>query len=130
MDHSATSLRSNNRASYFYWNGQKPASNTLISGITIVSGSCLAIAGEQDAVNRNHAINQADFRKFTAIILYNLVHNSFGCKIVDNCLAAKFNIVIDNNLYAFDTLGSFEQEVTGIGKDDPNNLHLDAKRNS
>ena len=96
----------NTGASNFYQNGQLQASSTLAAGTSILSGGCLAIAGEQDAVNANYDINQAHFGDFTEIILFDVVLNSARRKIIDNYLAAKYDITIINDMYVHDAFGS------------------------
>lgn len=117
----------NTGASNFYQNGQLQASSTLAAGTSILSGGCLAIAGEQDAVNANYDINQAHFGDFTEIILFDVVLNSARRKIIDNYLAAKYDITIINDMYVHDALGSYEHEVAGIGQDALDSYHLDAQ---
>ena len=117
----------NTGASNFYQNGQLQASSTLAAGTSILSGGFLAIAGEQDAVNANYDINQAHFGDFTEIILFDVVLNSARRKIIDNYLAAKYDITIINDMYVHDALGSYEDEVAGIGQDALDSYHLDAQ---
>ena len=87
----------------------------------------MALAGEQDAVNANYDINQAHFGDFTEIILFDVVLNSARRKIIDNYLAAKYDITIINDMYVHDAFGSYEHEVAGIGQDALDSYHLDAQ---
>ena len=58
-------------------------------------------------------------------IAYRVLLNSAQRIIVENYLAAKYNLTIANDKYAFDATHGFE--VAGIGRENQNSLHLDAK---
>ena len=111
----------------FYSNGNLTSVSTLTSGTAISGGGCLAIAGEQDAVNGGYDPAQAHFGDFSEVLLYNVILNSAQRKIVNNYLSSKYNIPVANDLYAFDVFGTYENEVAGIGRDDINNFHIDAQ---
>ncbi|NQX98097.1 MAG: hypothetical protein HRT73_09495, partial [Flavobacteriales bacterium] len=116
-----------NGATRFYRNGTQTFTGTQASGTQITAGGNLAIAGEQDAVDGGYVASQSHQGDFTEIIMYNVVLNSARRKIVDNYLSAKYNIVIANDMFAYDALGTYENEVAGIGRDDASNFHQDAQ---
>ena len=110
-----------------YRNGTENFSGTIATGTSIVTGGCLAIAGEQDAVDGGYSAGQAHQGDFAEVITYNLVLNSARRKIVNNYLSAKYNLTIVNDLYSYDAPGTHGFEVAGLGRDDINNFHLAGK---
>lgn len=58
-------------------------------------------------------------------IAYNVLLNPAQRIIVENYLAAKYALTITNDKYVYDATHGFE--VAGIGREDQNSLHLDAK---
>jgi hypothetical protein len=99
--------------------------STLSNGVNINSGGCLAIAGEQDAVDGNYVSGQAHFGDFLEIIVYNIELNSAQRIIVGNYLAAKYNLIISNDFYAYQATHS--HELAGIGRYDATNTHIAAQ---
>jgi hypothetical protein len=99
--------------------------NTLSDGVDITSGGCLAIAGEQDAVDGNYASNQAHFGDFLEVIVYNIELNSAQRIIVGNYLAAKYALTISNDYYAYQN--SYSHDLAGIGRFDATNTHTSAQ---
>ena len=99
--------------------------NTLSDGVDITSGGCLAIAGEQDAVDDNYASGQAHFGDFLEIIVYNTELNSAQRIIVGNYLAAKYALTISNDFYAYQS--NYSHELAGIGRFDASNTHTSAQ---
>ncbi|MCB0482369.1 MAG: T9SS type A sorting domain-containing protein [Flavobacteriales bacterium] len=114
-------------ATRFYRNGTQTFSGTYAAGTSITTGGNLAIAGEQDAIDGGYQSTQSHQGDFAEIILYNVVLNSARRKIVDNYLSAKYNIAIANDLFSYDAPSTYGNEVAGIGRDDANNFHRDAK---
>lgn len=51
------------------------------------------------------------------VIAYNTNLNTAEQKIIENYLAAKYNISISNDLYAYDSLLGFGNDLIGIGRD-------------
>ncbi|MFY0629744.1 MAG: T9SS type A sorting domain-containing protein [Flavobacteriaceae bacterium] len=104
--------------------GSRDFTGTLSSGTSITSGGTLAIAGEQDSVDGNYDAAQAHFGDFTEVMIFNTVLNEAQNIIVANYLAAKYNLVISNDRYAYETTHS--NDVAGIGREDVSNTHLAA----
>ncbi|MBI9066803.1 MAG: DUF2341 domain-containing protein [Salinivirgaceae bacterium] len=65
---------------------------------------------------------QGDFAEF---IMYTKAVNNAQINILNNYLAAKYNLTIANDLYNFDVSHGFE--VAGIGREDASNMHIAAK---
>lgn len=57
------------------------------------------------------------------IIAYNKALSDVERVLVENYLASKYNLAIENDKYAFDSQGEFPHEVSGIGRTDVNNVH-------
>ncbi len=110
-----------------YKNNTQKSSKTLKSGILFTQGGNLAIGGEQDAINANYQSSQSHQGDFSEIIIYNSAINSAKRNIVNNYLSSKYNITIANDRYDYDTPGTYENEVTGIGRDHPTRFHNDAQ---
>jgi len=99
------------------------------TGIPIIAGGSLAIAGEQDAVDNNYAANQAHFGDFTEVILYDTVLNVAQNAIMANYLAAKYGQTLaEYDLYDEDDAGNgdYDFEVAGIGQASDGSNHTDA----
>ena len=99
------------------------------AGIPILAGGCLAIAGEQDAVDGNYAASQAHFGDFTEVILYDTVLNVAQNAIMANYLAAKYGQTLaEYDLYDEDDAGNgdYDFEVAGIGQASDGSNHTDA----
>ncbi|MFH2141487.1 MAG: Calx-beta domain-containing protein [Bacteroidota bacterium] len=112
-----------------YRNGtQNYTTNGLGTGSSISSGGCLAIGSEQDAVDGGYDPAQAHQGDMAEIIMYNSVLNTAQRIIVENYLSSKFGIAIANDRFAYDA--AHGNEVTGIGREDVNNFHLDAQGTS
>lgn len=122
-----TTWQSSNGNARTYINGTQQFTGTISTGTNIVTGGCLALAGEQDAVDGGYASGQSHQGDFMEVIIYNDALNSARRKIVDNYLSAKYNLAIANDFFSYDAPGNFEHEVAGIGRDDANNFHLAAK---
>ena len=99
--------------------------NTLSDGVNITSGGCLAIAGEQDAVDGNYVSSQAHLGDFLEIIVYNIELNYAQRIIVGNYIAAKYNLTISNDFYAYQ--GSYSHDLAGIGRFNASNIHSSAQ---
>ncbi len=110
--------------------GTKSNTNTLNAGSTITAGGCLALAGEQDAVNANYDAGQAHFGDFPEVIIYNTFLNEAQHIIVSNYLAAKYGLSLStNDMYSQDNPGNgnYDHEVAGIGRVNASNIHNDAQ---
>lgn len=110
--------------------GNKSNTSTLNSGSVITAGGCLALAGEQDAVNASYSVGQAHFGDFPEVIIYNTYLNEAQHIIVSNYLAAKYGLSLGaNDIYNQDSPGNgnYDNEVAGIGRVDVSNLHNDAQ---
>jgi len=104
--------------------GASAYTGTLASGTSITSGGCLAIAGEQDAIDGAYEASQFHDGDFLEIIVYNTFLNKAQKVIVANYLAAKYNLTISNDFYAYQSTHS--HEVAGIGRFDASNTHTAA----
>ncbi|RUA30284.1 MAG: hypothetical protein DSY76_02585 [Bacteroidetes bacterium] len=111
-------------ATALWKDGSSAYTGTLASGTSITSGGCLAIAGEQDAIDGNYDAAQAHDGDFLEIIVYNTNLNSAQKVIIANYLAAKYNLTISNDFYAYQ--GTHSYEVAGIGRFDASNTHTAA----
>jgi hypothetical protein len=94
------------------------------SGSSITTGGCLAIAGEQDAVDGGYDAAQAHFGDFTEVMVFNTYLNLAQHIIVSNYLAAKYNLTIANDYFAYESTHS--NDVAGIGREDVTNTHTAA----
>jgi hypothetical protein len=97
----------------------------------ITSGGSFAIGGEQDAVDDGYDNLQAHTGDIPEVILYNVYLNDAQQIIVDNYLAAKYDINISNDIYTQDGIseGDFDFNVAGIGSATDGSFHLDARGN-
>ena len=121
-----TGWQSSNGALQVWKDGTREHNVTgFTTGTTIVSGGTLAIAGEQDQVDGGYSAGQAHQGQFTEIMLFNTYLNEAQHLIVDNYLAAKYNLPIANDFYAFET--THPHEVSGIGREDASNVHTAAQ---
>lgn len=108
-----------------YEDGTQVYTGTLSSGNTIGSGGCLALGGEQDAVDGGYDAAQDYDGDMAEVIIYNQYINDAQRTIVNNYLGAKYGIAIANDLYVHQA--SYGHEVAGIGREDASNFHLDAQ---
>ncbi|MBU1719582.1 MAG: hypothetical protein KKA07_10980, partial [Bacteroidetes bacterium] len=108
-----------------YKEGSNMYSGTLSSGLSITSGGCLALGGEQDAVDGGYDVAQDFDGDIAEVIIYNNNLNSAQINIVDNYLAAKYGFTISNDLYSFEISHSYD--VAGIGRENPSNTHTAAQ---
>ncbi|MCK4464669.1 MAG: hypothetical protein KAU83_03070, partial [Bacteroidales bacterium] len=119
--------RNSDGAVAVWLNGAVSYTGTLATGTSITQNGCLAIAGEQDAVDGGYDAGQAHFGDFAEIIVYNLSLNSAQRIIVTNYLAAKFNLDISasgNDYFSFEATHSYG--LAGIGREDASNNHTTA----
>ena len=96
-------------------------SGTISNGTNIVSGGCLALAAEQDAVDGGYVDYQDHTGDFLEAIIYNIELNSAQRIIVGNYLAAKYNLTISNDYYSYQA--SYSHDLAGIGRFDASNIH-------
>lgn len=119
------SWRSSDGSVEVWKDGTQSYTNTgFNTGTSITTGGCLAIAGEQDAVDGNYTSNQAHFGDFTEVMIFNNYLNTAQHIIVANYLAAKYNLTIANDYFAYQTTHNFD--VAGIGREDATNIHTAA----
>ncbi|MCB9195414.1 MAG: T9SS type A sorting domain-containing protein [Flavobacteriales bacterium] len=59
------------------------------------------------------------------LVVYDFSIDDAQRNIIENYLSSKYNIAITTDLYAHD--GTFGTDVSGIGREDANNFHLDAQ---
>ena len=104
--------------------GSRDYTGNVSSGSSISTGGSLAIAGEQDSVDGNYDAAQAHFGDFTEVMIFNTVLNQAQNIIVANYLAAKYNLPITNDRYAYQT--THPHHVAGIGRENVTNTHLAA----
>ena len=116
--------KGSNGAVSLWKDGNNSYTSTLASGTSITSGGCLAIAGEQDAIDGSYDPSQFFDGDFTEVIVYNVALNDAEKIIVANYLAAKYNLTISNDYYAYQSTHSYD--VAGIGRKDASNTHTAA----
>ena len=104
--------------------GTSSYTGTLASGTSITNGGCLAIAGEQDAIDGGYANNQFHNGDFAEIIVYNTKLNDAQKIIVANYLAAKYMLTISNDFYSYQSTHGYD--LAGIGRNDASNIHTAA----
>jgi hypothetical protein len=110
----------------FYRNGNLDYNtNNFGTGSSITQGGCLAIGGEQDAVDGGYAAGQSHQGDIPEVMIYNSVVNSAQRIIIENYLSSKYGIAIITDLFSYDA--NYGNELTGIGRVDANNFHIDAK---
>lgn len=112
---------------------------TMNSGVNIVAGGSLALAGEQDSVDTfgsgnndgNYVTSQSHQGDFTEVIIYNSVVNLAQRNIISNYLSAKYSIAINaaTNFYTQDEVaaGNFDHDVAGIGQATDGSNHTDSQ---
>ena len=108
----------------FWKDGLQEFTGTLNAGSSITSGGSLALAGEQDAIDGSYSSAQAHFGDFSEVLIFNTFLNKAQHIIVSNYLAAKYNLTISNDHYAYQ--GAHPNEVAGIGREDASNTHAAA----
>ncbi len=118
------SWRGSDGATALWKDGASAYTGTLASGTSITTGGCLAIAGEQDAIDGAYEASQFHDGDFLEILVYNTYLNNAQNVIVANYLAAKYNLSISNDYYAYESTHS--HEVAGIGRYDASNTHTAA----
>ncbi|MCK4698875.1 MAG: hypothetical protein KAT38_01010, partial [Bacteroidales bacterium] len=121
------SWRSSDGAIAFWIDGSESYTNTLQTGTSITQDGCLAIAGEQDAIDGGYDAGQAHTGDFAEVIVYNTYLNDAQRIIVANYLAAKYNLDISasgNNYYSYED--DHGNDVAGIGREDATNTHTSA----
>ena len=101
--------------------GNKSFTTSFKAGSSITTGGCLAIAGEQDAIDGSYASNQTHFGDFSEVLIFNMFLNTAQHIIVSNYLAAKYNLSITNDYFSYQS--SHQYDVAGIGREDASNIH-------
>ena len=106
-------------------NGTRSFTSTgFRTGTSIGATGTLALAGEQDAQDGGYEVGQAHFGDFAEVIMFNTFLNTAQHIIVTNYLAAKYNLTIANNRYAYRS--THPNAVAGIGREDASNTHTAA----
>jgi hypothetical protein len=121
------SWRSSDGAMAFWIDGSESYTNTLQTGTSITQNGCLAIAGEQDAIDGSYDAGQAHTGDFAEVIVYNIYLNKAQRIIVTNYLAAKYSLDISlsgNKYYSYQA--DHGNDVAGIGREDATNTHTSA----
>jgi hypothetical protein len=122
LHHAWTSLDGSND---MYEDGSSVFSGTLAAGRSITQDGCLAIGAEQDGVDSGYDANQDFDGDIAETIIYDVRLNAAQRIIVDNYLAAKYGLSINNDLYAYES--GYSHEVAGLGRVDRDAFHLDAQ---
>ncbi|MGW8123669.1 Calx-beta domain-containing protein [Roseivirga echinicomitans] len=94
------------------------------TGSSIGTNGTLALAGEQDVEDGDYQATQAHSGDFAEVIMFNTFLNTAQQIIVSNYLAAKYNLTITNNRYAYRS--THPNAVAGIGREDVSNTHTSA----
>ena len=77
--------------------GSRDFTSTTNAGSSITSGGCLAIVGEQDAIDGSYDENQTHFGYFSFIHYHQLIVHIFNnCQIVRNKNAGKTKFVFEH----------------------------------
>ena len=125
-----TSWQSTGGNAEVWKDGQQNFTGTLNAGSSITAGGCLAIAGEQDAIDGTYDAGQAHFGDFTEIMVFNTFLNDAQHIIVSNYLSAKYNTTLAaNDFYKQDDTanGDFDHNVAGIGQAADGSNHTDSQ---
>lgn len=79
-------------------------------------------------IGRHQSIASAGLKGYISeLVIYNFGLNTAQRIIVDNYLSAKYGITISNDRYAYDTPGTYEHYVAGIGRETISSFHQDAQ---
>lgn len=115
----------------YYWqnDGASVVSNTSApnnDAITYSETNALTIAGyTTDPCGGNRYAVEGYIPE---LIMFNNLLNEAQIIILNNYLAAKYNItLVNNNLYDEDDNGDYDHDVAGIGRVDASNIHNDAQ---
>jgi len=125
-----TSWKSSGGTLEVWKDGSKGFSDVLKDGVNIAGDGCLAIAGEQDAIDGNYDSSQAHFGDFTEIILYDIFLNDAQQIIVSNYLSAKYATSLASNDYYLqdnNANGDYDFNVAGIGQANDGSSHIDSQ---
>ncbi|GAB4301191.1 MAG: hypothetical protein Kow0068_24210 [Marinilabiliales bacterium] len=107
------------------YNGSEISPSNLAAGTSITSGGSLVIGQEQDNVGGGFDPGQAHTGDYAEIIVYNYYLNNAQSIIIQNYLAAKYNISLTaNDYYAYESTHSYD--VAGIGRTNASNTNTDA----
>jgi len=108
--------RNSDDAVRLFRDGTQNYSNTLGSGNVITNGGCLAIGGEQDAVDGSYDQTQALDGDIAEIIMFDTYLNDAQRTIIENYLNVKYGIAIGNDVFTSgDT--NYKEDITGIGQE-------------
>ena len=100
-------------------NGDQAHTATFQNGVSIPTGGCLAIGGEQDAVDGGYSAAQAFQGDIAEIIMYNSFLNSAQRIIVENYLSEKYALAFataGNNKYTGNH-ATYVHDIAGIGQE-------------
>ena len=100
-------------------NGDQVHTATLQNGVSIPTGGCLAIGGEQDAVDGGYTPGQAFQGDIAEIIMYNSFLNSAQRILVENYLSEKYNLTFTtgtNDKYTGND-AAYIYNIAGIGQE-------------
>ena len=100
-------------------NGDQIHTTAFQNGISIPTGGCLAIGGEQDAVDGGYTPGQAFQGDIAEIIMYNSFLNSAQRIIVENYLSEKYNLTFTtgtNDKYTGND-AAYVYNIAGIGQE-------------
>jgi hypothetical protein len=110
----------------FHKNGTQSYTGTLASGTSITAGGSFMLAQEQDNVGGGLDATQAQAGDYAEVAVFKKRLNDAQMIIVQNYLAAKYNITLaSNNKYVY--AATHANEVAGIGRFDASNMHLAAQ---
>jgi len=89
-----------------------------------------AISGQvsigSDATQSGSFLNNVDLAE---VIFYNTVLNSAQRKIIENYLSSRYSIIVANDLFAEDSVGTlniYTEDLAGIGRDSSTAIHTSA----
>ncbi|RLD47041.1 MAG: hypothetical protein DRI86_01495 [Bacteroidetes bacterium] len=99
--------------------------STIANGSNIGSGGALALGSEQDSEDGGYNSGQTHNGDVLEVIVYNIELNTAQRIIVSNYIAAKYNLTISNDLFAYQS--THPHELAGIGRYDGSNIHASAQ---
>jgi len=108
--------RNSDDAVRLFRDGTQNYSNTLGSGNVITNGGCLAIGGEQDAVDGSYDQTQALDGDIAEIIMFDTYLNDAQRTIIENYLNVKYGIAIGNDVFTSGD-ANYKEDITGIGQE-------------
>ncbi len=119
------SWRASDGTTKLWKDGAQSYSGTISSGVNITTNGSLAIGAEQDGINSGYADGQTHNGEFLEVLMYNTELNTTQRILVANYLAAKYDLAISNDKYAYSATHGYD--VAGIGQYSATDNHTEAQ---